>query len=54
MKVLPLSDFIQAMRFQADSNSAFAMGRLKQFGIFTWTLAEVLGLGECPGPFVMA
>jgi len=50
MKVLPLSDFIQAMRFQADSNSAFAMGRLKQFGIFTWTLAEGNHSGVPPPP----
>jgi len=54
MQVLPLSDFIHAMRLRAASNSAFALGRLKQCGIFAWTLAEVLELGECPDPFVTA
>jgi len=54
MGILPLSEFIGVMRIRAAANSSFAMGRLKQSGIFAWTLAEVLASGECPDPFVTA
>ncbi len=51
MGVLPLSEFIHVMRLRATSSSAFAMRRLRERGIWAWTVAEVLELGECPDPF---
>ena len=51
MGVLPLSEFIRVMRLRATSSSAFAMQRLQERGIWAWTVAEVLELGECPDPF---
>ena len=51
MGVLPLSEFIRVMRLRAASSSAFAMQRLRQSGIWAWTVAEVLEMGECPDPF---
>jgi len=51
MGVLPLSEFIRVMRLRAVSSSAFAMQRLRQSGIWAWTIAEVLEMGECPDPF---
>jgi hypothetical protein len=51
MGVLPLSEFIRVMRLRAVSSSAFAMRRLQERGIWAWTVAEVLEMGECPDPF---
>jgi hypothetical protein len=53
MGVLPLSEFIRVMRARAASSSAFAMRRLQERGIWAWTVADVLELGECPDPFTV-